>query len=711
MGDTAVDSMHSAASIAPKSRGVLVGKKCPGQTSVGCFSWTKAPKSEGNARADDKSRETATRSCSPTVVFLLAGSDCIGEVWGARTTPAALLAGPVKGEQHGKPPFTTGGGQGGAIPSWLLMSGFQTPTPSQQQQPVSPLSAHVPAPPSPLTPSPAPTPDARSANRAKIRLPPTIEPLLAPSAYSARQSFSQAIAADQRAALQPDYKTSFQSANDVVNRLLPYHVWHVNEDDLRWTMDEGKGKKGEGKSLRVGGKRKGEDESHQDRCYPTGEEAFRLFDRYSKLHARSRRLRRELTGGTSASEGAPYSKESLYNIEKLAVEQERELLAAEQEKLRQAKEEAVDAGVGWEALMRLGPTISQGTSVAMAPGWGTSAGVAGAGTFSTNGFSPISFQKSVGTVQAGSSAAGGRQHISSTSSHASPTASAPSTPLHGAAKGSKPRGRPRKTRDEDGKIIATPPTVKAAVTGKANAASPSVHPKQGISSAQSQQSTPSVAAASRPPLNNVAAVTGSAAARPSSVAADRARSLQQSPPPTASSAIPNHPIPLVLPLSTLAQLSSLGIAPVPAPHLLPAISAQQAQMQRVPSGAAMATPPLSLSQSIHSTAPRPAPANQEEPALLMGITEAPLIRKPAVANQGGASGTSMQQMLHVSVVLSKLSPSQLSGLAALMQSLHTGNGSAEGRSGSAGAADQSSGPSASPRSPHPTPPAPKGGPK
>ncbi|SPO47371.1 uncharacterized protein PSANT_05059 [Moesziomyces antarcticus] len=125
------------------------------------------------------------------------------------------------------------------------------------------------------------------------------------------------------------------------------------------------------------------------------------------------------------------------------------------------------------------------------------------------------------------------------------------------------------------------------------------------------------------------------------------------PPPTAAASaaaapanasIPNHPIPLLIPVASLPRLSALGIQPSPSPHIRPVIgpNGQPQGLQGLPV-------PIDPAQSV--------------PAVLLGISES--------AAEGGAdgAGAGKQQILHISVVLSKLSPSQLSGLAVLMQSL------------------------------------------
>jgi len=47
------------------------------------------------------------------------------------------------------------------------------------------------------------------------------------------QSFVTCLAADHAAVMHPDVDTPFADAADVVNRLLPYHVFQQPRDDLR----------------------------------------------------------------------------------------------------------------------------------------------------------------------------------------------------------------------------------------------------------------------------------------------------------------------------------------------------------------------------------------------------------------------------------------------------------------------------------------------
>ncbi|RUS14648.1 hypothetical protein BC937DRAFT_93510, partial [Endogone sp. FLAS-F59071] len=48
-----------------------------------------------------------------------------------------------------------------------------------------------------------------------------------------KRRFTEALAADQRATLQPDVSTPFESIEDVVTRLLPYHIFQIPEEDLK----------------------------------------------------------------------------------------------------------------------------------------------------------------------------------------------------------------------------------------------------------------------------------------------------------------------------------------------------------------------------------------------------------------------------------------------------------------------------------------------
>ncbi|PKI85951.1 hypothetical protein MVES_000401 [Malassezia vespertilionis] len=109
--------------------------------------------------------------------------------------------------------------------------------------------------------------------------------------------------------------------------------------------------------------------------------------------------------------------------------------------------------------------------------------------------------------------------------------------------------------------------------------------------------------------------------------------------------VPTQPLPLVVPVAAVPRLTALGIHLVPATHLIPALS--------------LASAGQSVAMNPGLTAPRPIVGVQNEPVLLVGITDA---HNPGM-------NPSSRQRLHLSVVLAKLRPEQLSGLATLMQAL------------------------------------------
>lgn len=52
------------------------------------------------------------------------------------------------------------------------------------------------------------------------------------AAYSRHSRFAACLAADHAAVLHPDVDTPFTDVADVVNRLLPYHVFQQPDEDL-----------------------------------------------------------------------------------------------------------------------------------------------------------------------------------------------------------------------------------------------------------------------------------------------------------------------------------------------------------------------------------------------------------------------------------------------------------------------------------------------
>ncbi|KDN37030.1 hypothetical protein K437DRAFT_265162 [Tilletiaria anomala UBC 951] len=141
---------------------------------------------------------------------------------------------------------------------------------------------------------------------------------------------------------------------------------------------------------------------------------------------------------------------------------------------------------------------------------------------------------------------------------------------------------------------------------------------------------------------------------------------------SARSSIPNQPIPLQIPLSVLPRLTALGMNAIPAPHLVPALAASVSMGAGAGAGTDSGT--IDASSYLRSigpaTAPRSAPPDQREPALLMGITQTqPLQQQKVQASSASAAATPALHVLHISVRLDKLLPHQLSGLAAIMSGL------------------------------------------
>lgn len=70
-----------------------------------------------------------------------------------------------------------------------------------------------------------------------------IQPLLHLLAYFIVVRFAARLAADQAAVLHPDVDTPFSDSQDVINRLLPYHVFQQPQEDLAVVKGLGKGKR------------------------------------------------------------------------------------------------------------------------------------------------------------------------------------------------------------------------------------------------------------------------------------------------------------------------------------------------------------------------------------------------------------------------------------------------------------------------------------
>lgn len=193
-------------------------------------------------------------------------------------------------------------------------------------------------------------------------------------------------------------------------------------------------------------------------------------------------------------------------------------------------------------------------------------------------------------------------------------------------------------------IAVRPPTMHPTLTSATSLNTPRATPRAKSSPSPAPQAARPAAAAKKTPAKANGTIK-----QPATQAARAAPAPAPTPAaPAASDAnpsIPNHPIPLLIPVASLPRLSALGIQPTPSPHIRPVIG-RDGQPQGL-QGAPVAIDPA-----------------QSVPAVLLGISEG-----TAEASADGVSPGGNQQILHISVVLSRLSPSQLSGLAVLMQSL------------------------------------------
>jgi len=317
----------------------------------------------------------------------------------------------------------------------------------------------------------------------------------------------------------------------------------------------------------------------------------------------------------------------------MAWEEEREALVENQRILRTVREDAISKGVPWSAIL---PILTGETEKASEDESGSEEesedgedDIDSSDSASENGYQTVSLKK-------------GESKIAKQKSMREAT---------------KPRGRPRKERDEYGRIIRPSPSTNYQPDMSTSTMHASIDNQDQISG-QSTNAGPS--------LPRIAPnVDGDITSK---------GQQQQGVESTAQSSpyvIPSQPIRLVLPLSTLTQLSALGIQPVPAPHLLPAIAARQANTSSSSSAK------VSIEQ--YDTAPRPSPIDQQEPALLMGFTSTSAMKEKQSQDssnkqqqqQQSPSSQNDTEMIHVSLVLSKLGPSQLSGLATLMQSMQS----------------------------------------
>lgn len=401
--------------------------------------------------------------------------------------------------------------------------------------------------PSTATASAVPTqPAVHAPSEARpVRLPPPKDLVAEDAELSSQRSRTQArfrvlLQRDHERTLCPDITTPFRDADDVVARLLPYHVWQLPERDLLRAMDAhitDTRPQGPEAALQFTVPYRKRPAPSDTPCtyltlpaFPSEEYTDSVYVRHAQLQRRFAALQ---TRASTTHASAPYMSASLEHMERLLYEDELRSFQDMTAELRKARSELEELE---------------------------------------------------------------RQHT-------------PSSELPAPRPIPRPEPRPE------------PPLASAAAT-----------PLTGH--------TPQPASTYVPP---VPPVPPGAAARPPAPppALQAAESLGRP-------AIPTQPLPLVVPMTCVPRLTALGIHLVPATHLLPALS--------------LASAGQSMAMNAGLTAPRPVVGVQNEPVLLVGITDAPTPPAP------GASPASRQR-LHLSVVLSKLRPEQLSGLAHIMQTL------------------------------------------
>ena len=485
----------------------------------------------------------------------------------------------------------------------------------------------------------AATPGAAPATR----LPPHKDLLSDDAELSAQRARTQAriaqrLAHDHERVLRPDVRTPFRDARDVVDRLLPYHVWQVPDSDLvvamggkyiqrsaaatkaspddaelSYAVPLARKRRALGSTCPVDAKVKGAahaEERHAskgikqepaplpDEKHPLATPADDVPDTllalppfptreftasvYAQRTSLARRFSALQTRSNSTHESAPLYGASIEHLERLVYEDEMKSFQDLSAELRRARGELED--LERQRNWRTGvPSSSLSAALGTSREWAP-----------------------------------------------------PYTVRRATPQGGSPE------RDDAQRTF------------------PAVRP-YGLDAARSGASLPALSHAA---LSHLAGLTASGARAPGGAAAAALQptsdaQVQQSPAPTLTSSlssslsapsIPSQPLPLVVPIAAVPRLTALGINLVPATHLLPALS--------------LASAGQSVAMNPGLTAPRPVVGMQLEPVLLVGITDAPSPLPP------GASTVSRQR-LHLSVVLSKLRPDQLSGLAALMQTLQT----------------------------------------
>ena len=507
-----------------------------------------------------------------------------------RHASAAPAAPPRPGVQPAPPPMTTAP----ATPPFIISNSLAAASGlhlGARRTPVvagSPLGAAAPG--AAITSASGRTVPPAHSTPAATRLPPQKDlvledPELAAQRAHTQRRFRMQLDQDHERCLRPDIQTPFRDARDVVERLLPYHVWQVPESDLLDAADA--------RIVAAPAAAGLDDEAHVSFAVPYVRKRRRVeaplppdtplltlppfpsaaFTRsaYERRAQLARRFRALQTRSETAQERAPHMHESLEFLERMVYEDEMKAFQDLSAELRRARAELEEL----ERQRHWRPGAS----------------------FAASLHTPSLF--------AGSSALS--------------AAASPRRP------GLDDVPRPY--------AIVRPPSLDgrpAASAASLPALSPApVSHRAGLAARGASGASPAAGASARP---------------------DSGAPLNVSETLSASTSIPSQPLPLVVPMTSVPKLTALGLHLVPAPHLLPALS--------------LASAGQSVALNPGLTAPRPVAGVQTDPVLLVGITDASTPLPP------GANAASRQR-LHLSVVLSKLRPEQLSGLAQLMQTLQT----------------------------------------
>ncbi|PWN22714.1 hypothetical protein BCV69DRAFT_280318 [Microstroma glucosiphilum] len=562
-------------------------------------------------------------------------------------------------------------------------------------------------------PPPAPHRSARATKSGSLPPPPPPPPFLGgPIPIHSETPLFAPLIRDQEAVLNPDYRTPFRDARDVVARLLPYHVWQVPQDviDLAKGLNQrtqGKGKqKAIENSARDGAdqasglespalrkrKRSGtrsdgwmSDITRVPRMEKAGQSSMAAFDRiegldfprlqdieaiiprFESIRSAVRRVRHRVTGGEKATspdpadelaEPAPayFSKEAHLQLLRLSCAEDQSELDETLEKLRQARTDLLtEYGQQWLA------ELDQ-----IAPGLNPPA------QSSTASPAPPSAKQAASSPVAAKESSSGMQSWPTTNRGASPErpskrATSPNNKRQGMSPAT-PAGGPGSRGPYRKKV---PPAQQQQQQQQEEQQEHKQPPPPISKSTQQQQQTPAT------PSGGVHAPPRTSQG-PASVAAAAVPAPARAPPPPPPL---QPPIRIILPLSLIGKLTSVGIAPLPAPHLQPAIEAHK---RRAAAAAASgsAVPTLGDSSKAEAgewtTAPCEPDPNQTEAAILLGITE---------AEAPGGKGE-WHQLVHLSLVLGRLDSNQLTALAevvAMVQTQGGGTGIQSSINGTAGA--------------------------